>query len=217
MLKTREPFHEKMSSKTTPSGETRWYSTSKSVVVGRDGDVIGLTGVTHDITQRKRNEEETPQEPQPVVERRVRHVGRAGHVRRRRHPDVLQRAISRDLRIDRQHFVCPACHLRTILRGRCRDRGSRSDIPARRGTRAWIDHVIATVHDTTEREVQLKNGRWIRDPNPPFRAMAFRHGHGFRHHPGQTGAGSALDPDRPAQIACRHRRADRPAEQAGVR
>jgi diguanylate cyclase (GGDEF)-like protein/PAS domain S-box-containing protein len=41
----------------TESG-TRWYSTSKTPLANAAGHVIGLVGVTHDITERKRLEEE---------------------------------------------------------------------------------------------------------------------------------------------------------------
>ena len=159
LLTTGQPIHEQITCKTTPSGETRWYSTSKTAVVGRDGEVIGLTGVTHDITQQKRSEAE-------ILKNRnlLSHAlsGMSDGLAMFDADDILMFcneqyreifALTAELRV-------PGTPLRTILQAVV-ETGEQIGIPADNPT-TWIDHVIGTVHDTTEREAQLKNGRWLR-------------------------------------------------------
>ena len=159
ILKTREPVNEHLDCVTDAAGEMYWYSTSKSVVVGRDGEVIGLTGVTHDITQQKRSEAE-------IVQNRnlLSHAlsGMSDGLAMFDASDVLMFcneqyreifSLTADLRV-------PGTPLRTILQAVV-ETGEQVGIPADDPSK-WIEHVVATVRDTTEREAQLKNGRWIR-------------------------------------------------------
>ena len=39
-------------------GEDRWYSTSKTPLIGREGEVIGIVGVTRDITRQRASDRE---------------------------------------------------------------------------------------------------------------------------------------------------------------
>lgn len=159
MLRTREPVHEHIERVVDVTGEERWYSTSKSVVTGRDGDVIGLTGVTHDITQRKRNEEELLKNRNLLSNALS---GMSDGLAMFDADDILMFCNEqyREIFALTASIRVPGVHLRTILKAVVETREQVGIQPGEE--QAWIDHVIATVHDTTEREVQLKNGRWIR-------------------------------------------------------
>ena len=159
MLRTRQPVHEHIERVIDVAGEERWYSTSKSAVVGRDGEVIGLTGVTHDITQQKRNETELVKSRNLLSNALS---GMSDGLAMFDADDVLMFCNEqyREIFALTASIRVPGVHLRTILEAVVETREQVGIQPGEE--QAWIDHVIATVHDTTEREVQLKNGRWIR-------------------------------------------------------
>ncbi|MBK7213821.1 MAG: PAS domain S-box protein [Bacteroidales bacterium] len=61
VIETRQPILNREACLVTPSGEKKWLIGNKLPQLDADGNVIGLVGISHDITQRKRNEEETRQ------------------------------------------------------------------------------------------------------------------------------------------------------------
>lgn len=58
IMKTGEPMVDVENSIPTEEGEERWFLTSKVPLRNRQGDLIGLAGVTRDITARKHLEQE---------------------------------------------------------------------------------------------------------------------------------------------------------------
>jgi PAS domain S-box-containing protein len=53
LLQTGEPFNGEESSIVQPSGEPRWFRTTKVPLHDADGKIIGLAGINRDITERK--------------------------------------------------------------------------------------------------------------------------------------------------------------------
>ena len=58
ILSTGEPLLNREEQVVDRSGAKRWHSTTKVPLRNSDGKVIGLVGISRDITRRKRNEEE---------------------------------------------------------------------------------------------------------------------------------------------------------------
>ncbi len=159
LLRTRQPIRDFIECVVDGSGQEHWYSTSKSIVVGRDGEVIGLTGVTHDITNQKNSEAEL-QRSQSILSHAL--AGMSDGLAMFDADDVLMFCNEQY----RQIFALtasarvPGAHLRDIL-GAVVETQEQVGIPAGEEDR-WIEDVIATVHNSEEREVQLRNGRWLR-------------------------------------------------------
>jgi len=57
ILKTRQPLIDKIQKIIGTEGQVRWTSVTKVPIVGREGKVTGIVGVSRDITERKEAEE----------------------------------------------------------------------------------------------------------------------------------------------------------------
>lgn len=147
------------------SGNNRWYSTSKSPVVGVDGTVIGLAGVTREITERKKIEAEL------LKNRNLLSYALAGML------DGLAMYDTKGFLIfcNEQYRAIfpltanvrvPGVHFRDILRAIVAT-GEQPDIPSER-TDAWIESTAATLHTAGEREVKLVDGRWVKIRTRPM-------------------------------------------------
>jgi PAS domain S-box-containing protein len=53
IIRTGQPLVSIEEKETLPDGKHRWVSTTKLPLRDRDGDIIGILGLSHDITQRK--------------------------------------------------------------------------------------------------------------------------------------------------------------------
>ncbi|MBK7173923.1 MAG: PAS domain S-box protein [Bacteroidales bacterium] len=58
IIKTKEPILNREACLLTPSGEKKWLIGNKIPQLDADGNVIGIVGISHDITQRKKSEED---------------------------------------------------------------------------------------------------------------------------------------------------------------
>ena len=159
ILFTGRPLREHVECIPDRFGNSRWYSTSKTAVTGRDGEVIGFAGVTHDITRQKKTEAELMQS-RNLLSNAV--SGMSDGLAMFDADDVLMFCNEqyREIFSLTAAYRVPGAHLRDILQAVV-EVDEQVGIPVG-GEQEWIDSVVATVHETTEREVNLKNGRWLR-------------------------------------------------------
>ncbi|MBU1176047.1 MAG: diguanylate cyclase [Alphaproteobacteria bacterium] len=159
LLATGQPIKDHVESIEDAYGETRWFSTSKSAVVGRDGDVVGLVGVTHDITRQKRTESDLTQSRNLLS---AALSGMSDGLAMFDANDVLMFCNERYREIFSltAHLRMPGTPLRRILEA-VAEVGEQVGIPED-NVEGWIEAVIDTVHKKTEREVNLSNGHWVR-------------------------------------------------------
>lgn len=140
------------------AGVERWFTTSKVPLHDHAGQVIGLAGVTRDITAEKQLQQELT------------------HSR-----DTLSYALAemsdglamfdKDGRLvlcNEQYRECfpftgqlrqPGAHLRDILRAVV-DSGEQLTAPKQQAEK-WIDEIVANLHRKSEEEVNLYDGRWL--------------------------------------------------------
>jgi len=57
IIRTRTPILNREACLVTPDGQQRWFIGNKIPYVDEKGQVIGIVGISHDITERKRSEE----------------------------------------------------------------------------------------------------------------------------------------------------------------
>ena len=53
IIRTGQPLVSIEEKETLPDGKLRWVSTTKLPLRDREGDIVGILGLSHDITQRK--------------------------------------------------------------------------------------------------------------------------------------------------------------------
>ncbi|WP_421759030.1 diguanylate cyclase [Devosia sp.] len=146
------------------SGDQHWFSTSKTPIRDADGEVIGITGVTKDISEFKRLETEL--------------------IASRNQLSYVLTEMSDGLALFDQngvlvfhnqryheafpltaHVRVPGTHIRDILRAVV-ETGEQRDIPFG-GEDAWIDRTAATLTVAGDQEVNLSDGRWMQIRSRP--------------------------------------------------
>lgn len=140
------------------AGSKRWYKTSKVPVSAANGDMIGLAGVTRDVTEER-------QLRQDLIESR----------------NVLSYALAemsdglamfdgegRILLCNQQYSACfpytsnlrkPGAMLRDVLREVVRT-GEQVNVPVE-NPEGWIDRIVDNLDRESEEEVNLFDGRWL--------------------------------------------------------
>ena len=138
------------------AGEPRWFSTSKTPIHNADGEVVGIAGVTKDISERKRLETEL--------------------VDSRNQLSYVMTEMSDGLALFDQHGTLVFCnerygtffpltaaarvpgkHIRDILRA-VAETGEQRDIPVG-GGEAWVERIAADINAESEQEINLADGR----------------------------------------------------------
>lgn len=137
----------------------RWFTTSKSAVRDADGDVIGLVGVTREVTQQKRLEGEVlASRNQLAYALREMSDGLA----------VFDAGTGVLLFCNEQYrdafpltaqYRIPGASLRDILRLSA-ETGEQIDLPEG-NLEDWIETVATELHRQSEQEIQLFDGRWL--------------------------------------------------------
>ena len=147
-----------------PTGQSHWFSTSKTPIRDSDGEVIGITGVTKDISDFKHLECE-------LVESR----NQLSYVLTEMSDGLALFDQNGVLVFHNQRYhECfpltarvrvPGTHLRDILRAVV-ETGEQRDIPLG-GEEAWIERTAGTLKVPGDQEVNLADGRWMQIRSRP--------------------------------------------------
>lgn len=141
-----------------PSGDDRWYTTSKVVLRNRHGELVGLSGVTRDITQRKKLENDL------IASRNLMSQAMAEM------SDGLAMFDPQGFLVlcnDQYRAAFPrsayarkeGAHIRDIVRAVVRN-GERKDAPID-AEESFIEAAAATLHTNKDEEIPLFNDRWL--------------------------------------------------------
>lgn len=141
-----------------PNGDERWYTTSKVVLRNRHGELVGLSGVTRDITQRKKLENDL------VASRNLMSQAMAEM------SDGLAMFDPQGFLVlcnDQYRAAFPrsayarkeGAHIRDIVRAVVRN-GERKDVPID-AEESFIEAAAATLHTDKDEEIPLFNDRWL--------------------------------------------------------
>lgn len=158
LLRTGEPITDVEECVVHKNGEQHWYSTSKVVLRNQDGDVIGLTGVTRDITADRRLRSELMQDRNQLSYAMTEMAD--GLAMFDANADLVfcndQYRLSFPLTWDLRR---PGVNLRTILEAVV-DTGEQV-LPVNMPPQRWIASVLDDLHRDSEEEAQLYDGRWL--------------------------------------------------------
>jgi diguanylate cyclase (GGDEF)-like protein/PAS domain S-box-containing protein len=141
-------------------GVEQWFSTSKVPLRNRDGEVIGLAGVTRDITERRRFEAEL-RDSRNLLSYVVDEMSDGLAMFDREGFLVYCNDRYRELFPLTRDVRRPGVHIRDILRA-VAETGEQLDIgdPA-----PWIDSVVQSMTSEGEQQVPLYDGRWVQIRN----------------------------------------------------
>ncbi|WP_421760337.1 diguanylate cyclase [Devosia sp.] len=148
-------------------GVDRWFITSKSAVRNIDGEVLGLTGVTRDVTEKKRLEEafiRSGDQLNLVLSEMSDGIALFEDTGRLAFANDQYRKLfplTSDLRV-------PGAQLRDILDAAYR-RGEQLSIPPA-GLQPWIESVLGALKTGGVEEVHLYDGRWLYVRTKPIEA-----------------------------------------------
>lgn len=140
------------------NGEETWFLTSKVPLHDTEGRVIGLAGVTRDVTAQRRMRDQVEESRRQLdyvlaeMSDGIAMFDRGGVLVycNERYREFF--ALTRDVRQ-------PGRHISEILRA-VAAAGEQVGI-ARGSEERWVAEVEANLHTTGEQEVQLKDGRWL--------------------------------------------------------
>jgi diguanylate cyclase (GGDEF)-like protein/PAS domain S-box-containing protein len=158
VLRGGAPIVEREEMIVNAKGERVWYLTSKVALHDVEGHVIGLAGVTRDVTVRRRLRDEAEESRNRLdyvlagVSDGIAMFDRYGVL-------VYCNAQYRDMFPVTREVRQPGRHINDILRA-VAETGEQKGIPAGLEEQ-WIEEVAATLDSTGEQEIQLSNERWL--------------------------------------------------------
>jgi diguanylate cyclase (GGDEF)-like protein/PAS domain S-box-containing protein len=139
-------------------GELRWFSTSKSPLRDADGHVIGITGVTRDITERRQLEKTAAQNHSVVSFALTEMSDGLAMFDKDGYLVMCNRRYVEGFPLT-GHIREPGVHIRTILQAVV-DTGEQLGVP-REHPEVWIDEVEASLKLGGSEEVNFADGRWM--------------------------------------------------------
>ena len=140
------------------AGQPRWFTTSKAPIRNADGEIVGVAGVTKDISERK------------ALENELRYS-------RNQLSYVLAEMSDGLALFDRQGILVfcneqyrssfpltapmrrPGVHFRDIMRAVVAT-GEQRGVPET-NQEAWVDEIAASLHTQSEQEIEMADGRWV--------------------------------------------------------
>ena len=158
IVETGEPLVGYEEALDTANGEVVWYTTSKVPLHNADGDIVGIAGVTRDITARRRMRQEVEDSRNQLnyvlseVSDGIAMFDAQGTLvyRNEQYCDFfpLTAAVRRS-----------GQHIRDILAA-VAETGEQRGIPEGAHDR-WVNEIADTLEQTGEQEIQLFNNRWL--------------------------------------------------------
>lgn len=142
----------------TPTGETIWFLTSKVVLHDSEGHVIGLAGMTRDVTVRRKLRDEA-EESRNRLNYVLEGISDGIAMFDRRGVLVYCNDQYRDLFPTTREVRQPGHHINEILQA-VADSGEQKGIPAGLENE-WVEQTAATLDSAGEQEIQLSNERWL--------------------------------------------------------
>lgn len=158
IMQTGQAMHDFEEQLPDATGSLRWFSTSKVPLRNGDGKVIGLAGVTRDVTERKALEKELL-ENRDLLDFVLTEMSDGLALFQQdgtlifcndQYPALFTR--TSELRV-------PGVNLATILR-ESYERGEQIDIDPN-GVDEWIGNVMQSLRSSADEEVHLFNGHWL--------------------------------------------------------
>ena len=143
---------------TDHDGHKVWYLTSKVPLIDRDGNIIGLAGVTRDVTVRRRLRDEAEESRNRLnavlagVPDGIAMFNRYGVLV---YCNDQYRQIFKLTSDVRQ----PGTHINNILKA-VADRGEQKGVPAGLEDE-WVEQIAMTLDEPGEQEIELNDGRWL--------------------------------------------------------
>jgi diguanylate cyclase (GGDEF)-like protein/PAS domain S-box-containing protein len=159
IVQTGEPLLDDEELVLDAAGEETWYSTSKVQLRGSDGKVIGLAGATRDITSARRLRQELADSRNQLsyvlseITDGIAMFDRQGTLVYRNEQYSSLFPLSAGVRRS-------GMHIRDILQAVV-DLSEQKGIP-HGGEAAWMDAAVAALKTTSEQEIELFDGRWLR-------------------------------------------------------
>jgi len=148
------------------AGEMRWYTSSKSSLLDADGKVIGLAGVTHDITGRRRLEEEAARNHSLVNFALTEMSDGLAMFDKDRRLVLCNKRYS-DMFPLTGSVRRPGAHIRDILKAVV-DTGEQLGVP-KDDPMGWIDSISNSLGVEGQEEVTFADGRWLQIRTSPTR------------------------------------------------
>ncbi len=145
-------------------GGRSWYLTSKSLIHDHDGAVVGLTGVTVDITARKELESQL-RESRNLLSLALQEMTDGIAVFDEDGILIFCNDQYRNAFPRTAHLRRPGVHIGKILRAVV-ETGEQTDLPEGQELN-WIDEVSAALKTDCVDEVELNDGRFLRLRNRP--------------------------------------------------
>lgn len=143
---------------TGEDGQPRWFSTSKVPLRDSDGTIIGLAGVSRDITADKKLRQEVV-ESRNTLSYALAEMSDGLAMFDREGKLVFANEQYRACFPRTGHLRQPGVHLRDILKAVV-ETGEQATVP-RHDPAGWIEVIVANLHQESEEEVNLFDGRWL--------------------------------------------------------
>lgn len=158
IMETGEPMLDFEEEQLDAAGVPHWFSTSKSSLRDGDGNIIGLVGVTHDITERRRLEEEAARNHNLVSFALTEMSDGLAMFDRTGTLVLCNKRYSESFPLT-SHVRKPGTHIRTILEAVV-ETGEQLGVPAD-DPQGWIDQIEASLKEDSQEEVSFADGRWL--------------------------------------------------------
>ncbi|RYE87694.1 MAG: diguanylate cyclase, partial [Hyphomicrobiales bacterium] len=140
------------------AGQVRWFSTSKSPLRDADGNVIGIAGVTRDITERRRLEKLASQNHSLISFALTEMSDGLAMFDKDGYLVLCNRRYSESFPLT-SHVRQPGAHLRTILEAVVKT-GEQLGVP-RDNPGVWIGGLVDALKVDGATEVTFADGRWL--------------------------------------------------------